>query len=65
MSKINDLKNKSIEELNATLKETKGKLLQFNFDMADKRLKDYSQIKKTKIKIARILTMLNKNEYTK
>jgi ribosomal protein L29 len=43
------------------LKDLKSKLLQFNFEMGEKRLKDFSQVKKTKKEIARILTTLNKN----
>ncbi len=55
MKKI-DLQNKSKEEMNMMLKDLKAKLLQFNFELAEKRLKDYSQVKKTKKEIARILT---------
>ena len=60
MKKI-DLKNNTKEELNTMLKDMRAKLLQFNFELGEKRLKDFSQVKKTKREIARILTTLNKN----
>ena len=65
MSKNIDLQNKTKEELETILKDLKAKLLQFNFELGEKRLKDFSQVKKTKKEIARILTTLNKNGNTK
>ena len=56
MKKI-DLQNKTKEELDAVMKDLKAKLLQFNFELGEKRLKDFSQVKKTKKEIARILTL--------
>lgn len=56
-----DLQNKTSEELNTALKDFKAKLLQFNFELGEKRLKDFSQVKKTKKEIARILTIIKKN----
>ena len=64
MKKI-DLQNKTKEELNTMLNDLKSKLLQFNFELGEKRLKDFSQVKKTKKEIARILTIYNKNGNTK
>ena len=58
MSKKIDLQNKTKEELGMMLKDLKAKLLQFNFELGEKRLKDFSQVKKTKKEIARILTVL-------
>lgn len=58
MKKI-DLQNKTKEELNTMLKDLKAKLLQFNFELGEKRLKDFSQVGKTKREIARILTVVN------
>lgn len=58
--KKNDLSNKSKDELSSMLNELKSKLLQFNFELGEKRLKDYSQVGKTKREIARILTLINK-----
>jgi len=60
MSKKIDLQNKTKEELGMMLKDLKAKLLQFNFELGEKRLKDFSQVKKTKKEIARILTELSK-----
>lgn len=54
----NDLKNKTVEELNRNLSELRAKLMQAGFDLADKKMKDTSQIKKTKKDIARVLTEL-------
>ena len=65
MKKI-DLQNNTKEELDAMMKDLKAKLLQFNFELGEKRLKDFSQVKKTKKGIARILTLLKqKNHGTK
>lgn len=55
-----DLQNSTKEELNTMLKDMRAKLLQFNFELGEKRLKDFSQVKKTKREIARILTLINK-----
>lgn len=54
----NDLQNKSQNELQSLLSELKGKLLQLDFERTEKRLKDSSQVKKTKQEIARILAAL-------
>ena len=61
MTKNVDLQNKTTEELAKMLQDLKAKILQFNFELAEKRLKDFSQIKKTKKEIARILTLINQN----
>lgn len=58
MKKI-DLSGKSKDELKANLKELREKLVQLNFDLADKKLKDVSQFNKIRRDIARILTALN------
>ena len=50
--------NKTREELAGMFKEQKAKLLKLKFELNEKRLKDVSQIKKTKKDIARILTAL-------
>ncbi len=57
MPKNIDLQNKTSEEMDTMLKDLKVKLLQFNFELGEKRLKDFSQVKKTKKQIARILTI--------
>ena len=56
--KIDDLKNKSVEELSHHLVELKARMLKLNFDLADNKIKDYSQFKKTKKDIARVLTVM-------
>ncbi|KKR23404.1 MAG: 50S ribosomal protein L29 [Candidatus Yanofskybacteria bacterium GW2011_GWD2_39_48] len=57
MSK-NIAKNLSEQELRKMLDDLKVKLMQLSFDLADKKLKDTSQIGKAKKEIARILTEL-------
>ncbi|MDP3697419.1 MAG: 50S ribosomal protein L29 [Candidatus Taylorbacteria bacterium] len=56
--KPNELNNRSRDELNQLLADLKAKLLKLNFDLADHKVKDVSQFKKTKKEIARILTVL-------
>ena len=53
-----DTNNKSREELSGSLTEFRAKLVQLEFDRADKKLKDASQFKKIKKDVARILTAL-------
>lgn len=53
-----EFKNKEAKELTQILKELRAKLMQAGFDLADKKMKDTSQIKKTKKDIARVLTEL-------
>ncbi len=65
MSKNIDLQNKTKEELNTMQEDLKAKLLQFNFELGEKGLKDFSQVKKTKKEIARILTIIQQNGNTK
>ncbi|OGM97295.1 MAG: 50S ribosomal protein L29 [Candidatus Yanofskybacteria bacterium RIFCSPHIGHO2_01_FULL_39_8b] len=62
--KPQDLTNKSRTELNHLLVDLRAKLLKLNFDLADNKVKDVSQIKKTKRDIARVLTMLNNQRLT-
>jgi len=50
--------NKTEEELANMFKDQRTKLLKLKFDLNEKRLKDVSQIRKTKKDIARILTAL-------
>ncbi len=56
--KTADFKNKSTEELSQLLNEFKAKILKLRFDLADKKLKNFSDIKKTKRSIARVFTEL-------
>ena len=59
MKKSEELKSKSKDELNHLLAEFKAKLLKLNFDLADNKVQDVSQIGKTKRNIARVMTALN------
>ncbi|MEK7151126.1 MAG: 50S ribosomal protein L29 [Patescibacteria group bacterium] len=59
--KYSDIQFKSQPELNEMLKELQVKLGKMRFELADKSLKDVSQLKKTKKDIARILTAINKS----
>lgn len=61
MSKHFDTNNKTQQELANSLAEFRTKLVQLEFDRADKKLKDVSQFKKTKKDIARILTCLHQD----
>lgn len=54
-----ELKLKSAVELKKMMEESKDKLRDLRFKLANRKLKDLSQLKKTKILIARILTLLN------
>ncbi len=56
--KPQELNNKEARELSALLAESREKLVQLGFDIADRKIKDTSQLKKTKKDIARILTAL-------
>ena len=60
LMKFSELKNKSEKELLETLKDLRGNLSRFNFQLSDNTLKNSSQIGKTKRDIARIMTALNK-----
>ena len=57
---FNEIKNKSKEELMQMHNELKARTMKLSFDLAGSKLKDVSQIKKTKKEIAKILTVLNK-----
>lgn len=61
--KFSDLQSKSQPELNEMLKELRVKLGKLRFELANKALKDTSQLKKVKKDTARILTALkNQNQ---
>ncbi len=55
-----DVANKSNEELMNALKEMRDNLHKMSFQKAESKLKDTTQLSKTKKDIARILTALNK-----
>lgn len=54
--KYADLQNKDLSELQIILKELQVQLGKLRFQLADKALKDYSKIGKSRKDIARILT---------
>ena len=60
--KIQELRQKSTEELNLLLKENQNKLQQLNFDLANKKLKNTGEIKQVKKLIARILTTIQERK---
>lgn len=64
MKKV-ELQNKTSEELETMLKDFQAKLLQFNFELGEKRLKDFSQVNKTKKEIARVLTIIKQQNGNK
>ena len=51
--------NKTREELAGMFKEQKSKPLKLKLELNEKKLKDFSQINKTKKDIARVMTALN------
>ena len=58
--KFKEIKDKNNDELKVMMTGIQSKLLKLNFDLADKKLKDTTQLIKMKRDIARILTVLNK-----
>jgi len=56
---MSELRQKTISELQRLLAEEREKLRKLRFDLAFKKLKNVSEIKKVKKNIARILTLLN------
>lgn len=59
MNKFIEFKNKTEKELQEMLKDLRGNLSRFSFQLSNNTLKNFSQIKKTKKDIARILTVLH------
>lgn len=59
--KYSDLNNKGTQELRERLREEKIKLGKLRFELANKALKDSSQIGKVKKDIARLLTAVKLN----
>jgi large subunit ribosomal protein L29 len=54
----------TIEELNKLLKEKRDKLERLKFDLALGKVKNISEIRKTKKDIAQIMTLLNEKGRT-
>lgn len=59
-----ELKKKSETELHKILAESRDKLRDLRFKDANKQLKDVRQIRKMRITISQILTLLNNNKKT-
>ncbi|MBT3356678.1 50S ribosomal protein L29 [bacterium] len=57
--KAKEIREKSKEELETILKDSRAKLMQARFDLTSRQLRDSSDVKKTKKDIARILTILH------
>ncbi len=55
---VQNLREKSKKELKNLLKESRKKLRDLNLQLSVNQLDDYSQVKKTKRDIARLLTIL-------
>ena len=55
---IKELKSKSEEELELSLKELREKSRKLKFDLAEKKLKNVREISLTRKTIAKILTIL-------
>jgi len=58
MKNVLDIKNKTKEELRVLLNEFRAKIVKLRFDLSDKKLKNFSEIEKTRRNIARVLTSL-------
>ena len=56
---LKELKKKKESDLHKILAESRDKLRDLRFKDASKQLKDVRQIRKTRVMIARILTLLN------
>jgi large subunit ribosomal protein L29 len=57
--KIKELKQKSENELQKMLQESREKLREFRFKIASKQLKKVREVRSVKKLIAKILTLLN------
>ena len=60
--KIKDLKNKSNNELIASLHQLQDKLRDLKFKVAQKQLKNVREVRQAKKNIARILSILNSKD---
>ncbi len=57
--KFSEIKNKESHQLHQDLEQLRSQLAKLRFELADKKLQDFSKIKKTKKEIAKILTAIN------
>lgn len=58
--KFQEIENKNPKELREMLTQSRVKLGRFKFELANKSLKNVSQIGKTRKEIAQILTAVNR-----
>jgi ribosomal protein L29 len=56
--RLEELREKKKEELEEILNEKKKKFQKLRFDLAEKKLKNFREIRKTKREIAKILQIL-------
>jgi ribosomal protein L29 len=61
--KIKEIRIKSMSELIKDLEEKRKKLETLRFELTTKKNKDYSELKKTKNDIARILTVMSEKRF--
>jgi len=59
---LKELKKKKESDLHKILAQTRDKLRDLKFKDASKQLKDVRQIRKIRVTIARVLTLLNKKK---
>lgn len=57
--KIKELQNKSVDQLETTLKDLRDKLRDLNFKVSQKQLKKVRDVRETRKSIAQILTVLS------
>lgn len=58
MTKVEELRKKSAEDLRKALQESRAKVVDLRFSIASGNAKGISQLHKTKLEIARIHTLL-------
>lgn len=62
MAKAEDLKNLSIDELHTRLNDAREELMNLRFQQATGELTDYTRLRITRRRIARILTIVRERE---
>lgn len=60
--RADELRTRTTEELRRELEETRRQLMDLRFRKAIRQLQDTTQIRKTRRKVARILTVLRERE---
>ena len=62
MTKIKELRDKNIPELQKLLDEKREQVRKLRFDISARQIKDTKSLKNTKKDIARILTLINESK---